>query len=275
MSSLKQRVVTASILAPLVVAGILMLPTTYFAALLAVVVLAGAWEWAALAGWPSTQGRLAYVAVFVLGLAAAVWLAGHTPGLKVVLVIALLWWVTALGLVWRYQRQGALAAGPSWLRGLAGWPVLLPCWVSLAALHGRPGEGVYLVLILLVLIWTADAAAYFAGRRWGRRRLASHVSPGKSWEGVIGGLLAVSAVAVVCGMLLKFDGAELWLFVLLCLGTAMVSILGDLTESLFKRHVGLKDSGQLLPGHGGVLDRIDSLTAAAPVFAAGFLGLSP
>ncbi len=275
MSSLKQRVVTASILAPLVVAGILMLPTPYFAALLAVVVLAGAWEWAALARWPSTPGRLSYVAVFLLGLAAAVWLARHTPGLAAVLVIALLWWVTALGLVWRYQRQGSLPPGPSWLRGLAGWPVLLPCWVSLVALHGRPDNGIYLVLILLVLIWAADAAAYFVGRRWGRRRLAFHVSPGKSWEGVMGGLLAVSAVAVVCGMLLELVGAELGLFVLLCLGTAMVSILGDLTESLFKRQVGLKDSGQLLPGHGGVLDRIDSLTAAAPVFAAGILGLFP
>ncbi len=192
-----------------------------------------------------------------------------------VLGAALAWWVVASGLVWYYQLHGGLGPGPKWLRGLVGWLILVPPWVSLVSLHGRTGNGAYLVLTLLVLIWSADIAAFFAGRRWGRRRLASHVSPGKSWEGVIGGLLAVAAVAVVSGVLLELADAQLLLFLVLCLATALISILGDLTESAFKRQVGLKDSGRLLPGHGGVLDRIDSLTAAAPLFAAGMLGLFP
>lgn len=275
MSGLTQRVITALILVPLAVGGILVLPTPYFAAFLGVVMLAGAWEWAALAGWPSLQGRLSYVAVFVLALLAGGALARSMPGLATIFGAALAWWVTALALVWYFQAQGALGPGPKWLRGLVGWLVLIPSWIALVALHSRAADGIYLVLILLVLIWTADIAAFFAGRRWGRRRLASHVSPGKSWEGVIGGLLAVLAMAVVCGVLLEFSGAEFGLFLLLCLATALISILGDLTESVFKRQVGLKDSGQLLPGHGGVLDRIDSLTAAAPLFAAGILGLFP
>ena len=275
MSSLTQRVITAAILAPLTVGGILVLPTPYFAVLMAAVILAGAWEWAALTGWPSVAGRLCYLAVFALALLGGEWLARSGTGLGIVLGVALAWWVVALGLVWYYQAQGGLGPGPKWLRGLAGWLVLVPPWVSLVGLHDRTGDGGYLVLILLVLIWSADIAAFFAGRRWGRRRLASHVSPGKSWEGVLGGLLAVLAVAVVSGVLLGLADAELLLFLILCLATALISILGDLAESVFKRQVGLKDSGRLLPGHGGVLDRIDSLTAAAPLFAAGIRGLFP
>ncbi len=273
MSALTQRVFTAAILAPLAVAGILALPTSYFAMLMAAVILAGAWEWAGLVGWASVRGRLSYLAVFVLALLGGEWLARSATGLGIVLGAALVWWLVALGLVWHYQAQGGLGPGPKWLRGLVGWLVLVPPWVSLVSLHGRTGYGGVLVLTLLVLIWSADIAAFFAGRRWGRRRLASHVSPGKSWEGVVGGLLAVLAVAVVSGVLLELADGQLLLFLVLCLATALISILGDLTESVFKRQVGLKDSGRLLPGHGGVLDRIDSLTAAAPLFAAGMLGL--
>ncbi len=275
MSALAQRVITALILAPLVVAGILALPTSYFAGLLALVMVAAAWEWAALAGWASRRGRLLYTAVFCLALLGGGGLAQGAFGLGVVIGLALAWWITALGLVWYFQRHGGLGLGPAWVRGLAGWLVLVPAWVALESLHGRAGDGGFLVLTLLVLIWTADIAAFFAGRRWGRRRLASRVSPGKSWEGVLAGLLAVLAVGVASGVLLGLTGAELGLFTALCLGTALISVLGDLTESLFKRQVGLKDSGQLLPGHGGLLDRIDSLTAAAPLFAAGIMGLSP
>ncbi len=275
MSALTQRVITAAILAPLAVGAILVLPTPYFAALLAVVMLAGAWEWAGLAGWTTVQGRLSYVAVFALVLIGGEWLARSATGRGLVLGVGLGWWLVALGLVLYYQARSGLGPGPKWLRGLVGWLVLVPTWVSLVSLHGETSNGGYLVLTLLILIWSADIAAFFAGRRWGRRRLASHVSPGKSWEGVGGGLLAVLAMAVISGVLLGFTEAELWLFLVLCLATALISILGDLTESVFKRQIGLKDSGRLLPGHGGVLDRIDSLTAAAPLFAVGMLGLLP
>ncbi len=249
MSGLTQRVITAAILAPLAVGAILVLPTPYFAALLAVVMLAGAWEWAGLAGWPSVQGRLSYLAVFALVLVGAAWLAQGATGRGLLLGVGLGWWLVALGLVWYYQARSGLGPGPKWLRGLAGWLVLVPPWVSLVSLHGETSNGGYLVLTLLALIWSADIAAFFAGRRWGRRRLASHVSPGKSWEGVGGGLLAVLAVAVISGVLLGFTEADLWLFLVLCLATALISILGDLTESVFKRQIGLKDSVRATAGH--------------------------
>jgi phosphatidate cytidylyltransferase len=131
------------------------------------------------------------------------------------------------------------------------------------------------VLYLLVLIWTADSGAYFAGRRWGRRKLARHVSPGKSWEGVAGALVLGGGFALACGAGFGYAGPALALFTLIGLATVAVSVLGDLFESLVKRYRDVKDSGGLLPGHGGILDRIDSLTAAAPFFAAGIalLGL--
>ena len=275
MSPLTQRVVTAAVLVPVVVGGIMALPTQYFAALLAVVMLGAAWEWAALSGWLSPQARLTYMALFALAMLGSGWLADSAEGLSAVLGIALVWWVVALALVGHYQRRGDLAPGPRWLRGLVGCLVLIPAWAALVSLHGRTAYGVYLVLTLFLLIWSADIAAFFAGRRWGRRRLASRVSPGKSWEGVMGALLAVLAVALAAAVPLGYSGAGLGLFLLLCLGTALISVLGDLTESVFKRQAGVKDSGHLLPGHGGVLDRIDSLTAAAPLFAAGIAVLSP
>ncbi len=275
MSPLTQRVVTAAVLVPVVVGGIMALPTQYFSALLAVVMLGAAWEWAALSGWLAPPARLTYMALFALAMLGGGWLADSAEGLSAVLGIALVWWVVALALVGHYQRRGDLAPGPRWLRGLVGCLVLIPAWAALVSLHGRTAYGVYLVLTLFLLIWSADIAAFFAGRRWGRRRLASRVSPGKSWEGVVGALLAVLAVALAAAVPLGYSGAGLGVFLLLCLGTALISVLGDLTESVFKRQAGVKDSGHLLPGHGGVLDRIDSLTAAAPLFAAGIAVLSP
>ncbi len=271
MSSLKKRVITAVILLPVVLGGVIVLPTPYFAVLLALAVLGGAWEWAGMAGWPTVQGRIVYVAAFALALLSTAGLALNPIGSAVVICIGLAWWSVALAMVWRYQARGSVGVAPKWLRALVGWMVLLPAWVSMVVLHGHDEQGVYLVLTLLAVIWSADIAAYFVGRRWGRRRLASRVSPGKSLEGAMGGLVAVLATGVVAGFAFGLAGGELWLFLILCLATASISVLGDLAESLFKRQVGLKDSGNLLPGHGGVLDRIDSLTAAAPLFTAGVL----
>ncbi len=136
-------------------------------------------------------------------------------------------------------------------------------------LHGGRGDGVYLVLFLLVMIWIADSAAYFSGRRWGKTRLAGRISPGKSWEGVFGALFATSAFSLAAASFKDMQGTEILVFLFICLVTVSASILGDLMESMIKRQSGLKDSGSLLPGHGGVLDRMDSLTAAAPVFLSG------
>ncbi|MCB1760121.1 MAG: phosphatidate cytidylyltransferase, partial [Gammaproteobacteria bacterium] len=145
-----------------------------------------------------------------------------------------------------------------------------PAWISLLILHARYQDGPYLLLFLMILIWVADSCAYFAGRRWGRVKLAPLISPGKTREGVYGAMVG----AAICGVLLhqlRPQTGPLYLLVVLSVLVALISVIGDLFESVMKRQAGLKDSGALLPGHGGMLDRIDSLTAAAPLFLLGML----
>jgi phosphatidate cytidylyltransferase len=154
---------------------------------------------------------------------------------------------------------------------LVGLLVLITTWSSAVAVHALAARGPELLLYLLFLIWIADSGAYFSGRRWGRRKLARHVSPGKSWEGVAGGLLPGSAFAVAGGFWFGLEGGRLAGFVVLAAAVVAVGVLGDLFESLLKRYRQVKDSGGLLPGHGGVLDRIDSLTAATPLCYCGLL----
>jgi phosphatidate cytidylyltransferase len=156
------------------------------------------------------------------------------------------------------------------LKSLAGVLVTVPAWASLVLLHSREPDGPYVILYLLVLVWAADSGAYFAGRKWGKRKLAPVISPGKSWEGVYGGIALCSVLAVAVGLAYGETLKQAAGLLLVSLLTVMFSIVGDLLESLMKRQAGIKDSSNLIPGHGGVLDRIDSLTAAAPVF---FIGL--
>jgi phosphatidate cytidylyltransferase len=270
MSPVLQRVAAAAVLVPVVVAAVLALPTPAFAVVFGVFALLAAREWPLVARL--TGGARA---LFFAGVAAAAallvgfWGTPATWGWT--LLLAGPYWLAAA--VWVIQAQhGAevVGTGRASVRVLAGWLTLVPCWVAFVMLHAlHPG----LVLGLLILVWVADSAAFFAGRSLGRRRLASRVSPGKSWEGVLGGLLAVAVVVVLAvagGGLEVNRPAQL---VGLSVVVAAISVLGDLCESLFKRQAGVKDSGQLIPGHGGVLDRIDSLTVAAPAFVVGWLVL--
>jgi len=266
---LKQRLLTAAVLIPLLVAAIFGLPTPYFSLLLAAVVAVAVWEW----------GRLVHFSAALWGIfsagmltAAGLTITGHViPAvMHIVVAAAMIWWLFAGGWILRYQTSAATKI-TAWRGLLAGWLVLVPAFLSLAALHGKPIHGPGYVLFLLVLIWAADSGAYFAGRRFGRHKLAPRVSPGKSWEGVAGGMAAAALAAAVGGRLLGLPGEALLWFVPLCLIVVMFSVVGDLLESLFKREAGVKDSGRFLPGHGGALDRIDSITAAAPAF---YLGLT-
>ena len=261
-------------LLPVVVAAVLLPPTAGFAGAVAVFVAVAAWEWAGLLGRKSRYARGVY-AVSVVALITVAAGIGASPAVAAILVAAVAWWAVAAIWVARTQcgREVAALAVPA-VGWLAGWLTLVPLWVGLVQLHRLEPKA---VLILLTLIWAADIGAFFAGRRFGRRKLASNVSPGKTWEGVLGGMVACFLVWVVAAVgarqgLLPRLGPEP-VFVLLCLVTAAVSVLGDLTESMLKRRVGAKDSGGLIPGHGGVLDRIDSLTAGAPCFALGVIGL--
>lgn len=261
---LKQRVITALLLAPFALLVILWVPHVVTMAVLALLVLAGAWEWAAFPGFANAPARTGYVACVAAAIAVLWFVGAGKSQLDGVIAISLVWWLFAL--VWvmflpAHVNRTAAA--------VAGFFVLVPAWLALVRLHSlAPG----LVLFLLLLVVAADVGAYFAGRTFGRHKLAPRVSPGKTWEGVMGGLVAAAALAVPGVFWFNVSAPA---FLLVCGITVLASIVGDLTESLFKRHAGLKDSGTLLPGHGGVLDRVDSVTAAAPIFVIGLerLGL--
>jgi phosphatidate cytidylyltransferase len=272
--ALKQRLATGLILAPIAMAAIVALPTWAFALLFALIIALGGWEWGGVVGAPaaSTRVRLLYT-VFLLLLAGLCWyLMPRWEALfTAVMTVTFLWWLVVLYLVLTYPRTispWATTAG----KVVAGVFILVPAWLAIIGLHASGPEGPYLVLYLFLLIWIADSAAYFAGRQWGSNKLAPKVSPGKSWEGVIGALFTVLVYAVIGAVLLgmfKNGWFTAVMFLLLSVSTALVSVLGDLAESMFKRQVKIKDSGSLLPGHGGVMDRIDSVTAAAPWFSVG------
>ncbi|UXZ54576.1 phosphatidate cytidylyltransferase [Halomonas sp. 7T] len=258
---LKQRIITAAWLAPLTLIGLFGLQGGAFALFTALIVLLGAWEWANLAGVTRHRSRLQYVATLVL-LMVFMWVSGAAFAVWP-LWIGAIGWLLNLFWVTRYPEAGEQWQARS-RRLLMGVWVLLPCWVGFNVL--RDSGAVWLLFVLL-LVWSADIGAYFAGRQWGKRKLAPKVSPGKSWEGVAGGLVATSLLAIgfAFWQALGLVGG-LALLIITALVT-LISVLGDLLESMLKRHRNIKDSSQLLPGHGGVLDRIDSLTAAIPIFA--------
>jgi phosphatidate cytidylyltransferase len=255
------RIITGALFGVALTATLLFASPGVAAVLLGGLWLVGAWEWGGFARF-SSAGRVAYAAVLLLlALAGYAWL--DDRWLAALLVAGLLWWLTASFLVATYPRTLERAFVAS-----VGPLVLLPSLLLLLRLHATPGRGAALAFTALLIVWAADVGAFFVGRSLGKRKLAPAVSPGKTWEGVTGGFLAAALATGAAAYLL-----ELPLVPLVVLGgvTALVSVLGDLSESMFKRNVGLKDSGQLLPGHGGVLDRIDSLTAAIPVYVAGLM----
>lgn len=268
---LKQRIITASILAALALWSILALSSEVLGLIMALLFTLGAWEWSRLVGLEAMPHRAAYSLLFPLGFYLLYPLLDQGTWPQLVLVVALMWWTMALLLVIGYPRSGEYWQKSAVARAIAGLLVLLPSWAALVILHSRFDHGYF--ILMAFIIWGADTGAYFAGRAFGKRKLAPHVSPGKSWEGVIGGLLVALLVSAVATYWLVPLGGYLAFFLLVVL-TVFISVLGDLTESLFKRMMNLKDSGTILPGHGGVLDRIDSLTAAGPFFTLGLLWLS-
>jgi phosphatidate cytidylyltransferase len=264
---LKQRVLTAVLLGAALLAVIVWLPAEVALAVFAGVVLVGAWEWSSFARFAMPAARWLFVVIVAIAMTLMWFYSQSEQHLHTLLLVALVWWILAflwLSLAPTSQTRATVTA--------SGLLVLVPAWVAITHLYLQPGDaldarGPQLVLFLLLLVWAADTGAFFAGRRFGRIKLAPQVSPSKTWEGVLGGLAAAMAVAAI--------GACWWFnvrrvaFLALCLAVVLISIVGDLTESMFKRHAGLKDSGSVFPGHGGVLDRIDSITAAAPMFLLG------
>lgn len=264
---LRTRILTAAVLACILLSGLFLLPPAWAVAAFGAVFTVGAWEWAGFGALRGGAARAVYAgAVAVLLYLAWVWTADPVH-LILLLRAAILWWLIAL--LW-------LSLAPSRHRSAVvlacGLPVLVPAFAALARLQVASqgfARGPFIVLWLVLLVISADIGAYFAGRRWGRRKLAPRVSPGKTWEGALGGLVLVALVAF--GGASHF-GLQALPTVIFGAAVGVFSIIGDLTESMFKRAAGLKDSGVLLPGHGGLLDRIDSVTAAAPLYALGLFG---
>ncbi|MDJ0939194.1 MAG: phosphatidate cytidylyltransferase [Woeseiaceae bacterium] len=253
---LKQRITTAIIAVAVLAIVLFVVPPIVAELFIAALVLAGAWEWSAFLGSRSLPVRLTFIAV-IAALMVAVGL--YWPdNVTLILQLALVWWLVAL--VWIFFFPTPIPIGLRWVCGAL---VLIPLYAALVKLYQADPS---LLLFALLIVWAADIGAYFTGKRFGRVKLAPSISPGKTWEGVIGGLLLVAILTVARSFWVETDLAVLVPF---CLGVAGVSIVGDLTVSMFKRTAGVKDSGKLFPGHGGVLDRIDSVSAAAPVFALG------
>jgi len=273
---LKQRIVTGIAMALLFLGGVIWLPLPALALAFAIVVGLGAWEWARLAGWSSVFARAVYVAL-LLAIMVALYMRiglGETPTREQVqpfVGLACLWWSFAVLWVKSYPASAVIWRSVI-MRSAMGLLIMSLAWMSAVYLLSLPRGGVLMVL-MVVIVAAADIGAYFSGKAWGKHKLAPLVSPAKSWEGFWGGMAAVLAIAVVLWSVLPAQLSHLSLVSVLavCLITAVASVVGDLTVSMVKRESGAKDSGSLLPGHGGVLDRLDSLCGAAPVFALGLL----
>lgn len=273
---LKQRVITAIVLAALFLAAVFYLPVIWIAIAFGAVGVACAWEWAPLAGWQSQWARIAY-GLILLGLLVGLWVftaLGATPARDLIqpwIGLACLFWSIALLLVKSYPG-GTWAWRSAPVRSLVGWLVLASTWLSMIYLLSLK-NGPLLVILMVVAVAAADIGAYFAGRQWGRHQLAPSVSPGKTWEGMWGGLVAVLAISLLVWNILPTSYGHIPIASLLLIGLAVAgaSVLGDLTVSMMKRSTGVKDTGSLLPGHGGLLDRIDSLCGAAPVYTLGLM----
>ena len=262
---LKQRLITAAILIPLVLWLLFYSSPWVFAVATALMMLAAAVEWTSLMQLNTLWERMLYL-VFIFYAIFVLFIVG-TP---VIFVMTFFWWLAALVLVLIYPRASAWWGKSTWVKGLMGGLVLAPCWFALNTIRVENG-GIQALFFVFILIWGADTTAYFVGRKWGKTKLIPDVSPGKSLEGVCGALvfaIVVTAFAVQGPLAVRISA------IVLSLMTVLFSILGDLFESMLKRQAGVKDSGTILPGHGGILDRIDSLTAAAPVYALGVFLLS-
>ncbi|WP_445766649.1 phosphatidate cytidylyltransferase [Rheinheimera sp.] len=275
----KQRVITALLLAPLALAAVFFLPLSGFAVFISVAFLLGAWEWSGFCGLANKAMRWVYVALTAVLFALLYWQLPVVPRFPIesnillssMLLLGVAWWLCAVALVLSFPRSQRLWAKRDWLKALMGWLTLIPAWVAVLFIRSTDYTassftGAWLIFCLLALVWAADIGGYIVGKPFGKHKLLPKVSPGKTVEGMLGGVALVAIVVTVVAALQDWPAQTgIWYSAALLL--TVLSVFGDLTESMFKRVAGKKDSGAFLPGHGGILDRIDSLTATAPLFA--------
>ncbi|WP_298581647.1 phosphatidate cytidylyltransferase [uncultured Luteimonas sp.] len=277
----RTRVLAALTMAPLAIGGVLLLPTPWLVALSAIVFLMALWEWFRLSEIDDTLQRTVLLVANLLLMAALVWASPNDSGgslvlFKLVAMLGVVWWLLAMLWLRHYDFASDHDSHARVFKLAAGTAAVVPAWCALAVLHaGDPtptawplvSQGHVWLLTALMIVWATDTGAYFAGRRFGRRKLSPRISPNKTVEGLLGGAAGGVAVALAMAPLAGASLGQLPLVAVAALATVLVSVVGDLFESLLKRHVGAKDSGTLIPGHGGILDRVDSVLAALPVFA--------
>lgn len=274
---MKQRIITALILAPLVILAIFKLSLPLFIALIAMVTLIGFWEWTQFVEAKSrVVALIPSIAVTAASFAFIPFDAFSLNALSsahyAILVLGAAWWIISSGLAISYPRSAQYWQHSTLLRHLFGILTLLPFLWSMIMLRAQgitadPYHGAKLVLYVCFIVWAADSGAYFAGKSMGKRKMAPNVSPNKTVEGLIGGIFTALLVGWITAQWFDIEFSSTGAFIAITLVTVVISVLGDLVESMFKRVSGIKDSSNIIPGHGGVLDRIDSLTAAFPVFA--------
>ncbi|NOH81187.1 CDP-diglyceride synthetase [Vibrio sp. RE86] len=274
---MKQRIITALILAPLVILGIFKLPLALFVVAMAAVTMIGYWEWTQ---FVDAKSRIMALIPTVAVSAASLWAIPFdalslnlvTDSHYAILAIGSIWWLAASALAISYPKSSALWQNSSLLRHAFGVLTLLPFFWSVLLLRAEgiqldPYHGAKLVLYVCFIVWAADSGAYFAGKSFGKHKMAPHVSPNKTIEGLVGGIITALLVGWGTAQWFDIQFSSAFAMIGITLVTVVISVLGDLVESMFKRVSGIKDSSNIIPGHGGVLDRIDSLTAAFPVFA--------
>ena len=267
----RTRLLAALVITPLAIAAILLLPTQWLALLAAVLFLGGLWEWLRLSEVEDSLARTLLLALNLLLMVALVWASRTASGGSLVLfqvaaMIGVGWWLLAALWLRAYDFGSDHDNGARVAKLAAGTFAIVPAWCALVLIHAQRPNGHVWLLTALAIVWAADSGAYFAGRKFGRRKLSPRISPNKTVEGLLGGALAGVLVGVVGGAIAGTAPSKLAAVAVAALVVVLFSVVGDLFESLLKRHAGVKDSGNVIPGHGGLLDRMDSVLAALPAF---------
>lgn len=265
------RVITALFLLPLAISGILYLPTSYFALVMGIIFVIGGYEWTKISAIPSSY-NFTFIGSIVV-LMAGCWFISFEG--RYLIYLSVLFWVISIFFISQFPRYQSLWSTSLLVKYVVGYLVIIPSWYALILLKNLDFiqllntqiTGSQLVLIMMIMIWCADTGAYFSGRQWGRQTLIPNVSPGKTRAGVYGAIASTSLLLMIFNYFFISE-SPIYLLASLVFATliVIVSVIGDLFESMYKRNSGIKDSGHILPGHGGILDRIDSLTSVAPVF---------
>jgi phosphatidate cytidylyltransferase len=264
------------------IAAIFYLPVNYFAIMMMAIMAIGSWEWGPLMGFSSKSYRIFFVATNIILISLlwhffpldSLWQASAKLDSSVIAVLwlAFFWWLLSATLTYLYPRYSSFWSKHRSIRGIFGWLTLVPTWLAFMVLRTDHVQtdiyhGSQLIMFLFLMVWSADVGAYFVGKAIGKRKLLPNVSPGKTMEGFLGGIFFALILVGLAGYSMDWRLEQYKVVFSVTVLITIISVLGDLNESMFKRQAGIKDSGKILPGHGGVLDRIDSLTATAPIYA--------